>query len=73
MIGSVMAAVIAVVAFGEGSVATAGMLGAVAMISFAASLVLFAFDSRRSEGRPAAVPELDEGRLRNGSRVVALS
>jgi hypothetical protein len=56
MLGAVMAAVIAVVALGDGSIAMAGILGAVALISFAASLVLFTFDSRRSEGAPLPFP-----------------
>lgn len=56
MLGAVMAAVIAVVALGHGSVVMAGILGAGALISFAASLVLFTFDSRRSEGTPLPFP-----------------
>ncbi len=49
MLGAVMAAVIAVVALAYGNPAMAGILGAVALISFAASLVCFAADSSRSE------------------------
>jgi hypothetical protein len=56
MLGSVMAAVIAVVALGGGNLAMAGILGAVALISFATSLVLFTLDSKRSEGAQLPFP-----------------
>ncbi|MBJ7340708.1 hypothetical protein [Mycolicibacterium sp.] len=56
MLGSVMAAVIAVVALGDGDSTLAGILGAVALISFAASLVCFAADSNRSDDTPLPFP-----------------
>jgi hypothetical protein len=56
MLGAVMAAVIAVVTLGGGNLVLAGVLGTVALISFAASLVLFSVDSRRSEGAPLPFP-----------------
>jgi hypothetical protein len=56
MLGAVMAGVIAIVTLGSGSAAMAGILGAVALISFAASMVCFAADSRRSEGAPLPFP-----------------
>ena len=56
MLGAVMAGVIAVVTLGGGNILLAGALGSVALISFAASLVLFTFDSKRSEGAPLPFP-----------------
>ena len=56
MLGAVMAAVIAVVTLGGGNLAMAGVLGTVAVISFAVSLVLFSVDSKRSEGAPLPFP-----------------
>jgi membrane protein implicated in regulation of membrane protease activity len=56
MLGAVMAGVIAIVTLGSGSAAMAGILGAVALISFAASMVCFAADSRRSEETPLPFP-----------------
>ena len=56
MLGAVLAAVIAVVTLGGGNLMMAGALGSVALISFAASLVLFTLDSRRSEGAPLPFP-----------------
>ncbi|TPG35826.1 hypothetical protein [Mycolicibacterium hodleri] len=56
LLGTVVATVIAVVALGDGDSALAGILGAVALISFAASLVFFAADSNRSEGAPLPFP-----------------
>jgi hypothetical protein len=56
MLGAVMAGVIAVVTLGGGNLLMAGALGSVALISFAASLVLFTFDSKRSEGAPLPFP-----------------
>ena len=56
MLGAVMAAVIAVVTLGDGNVAMAGVLGLVALLSFAVSLVLFSVDSKRSEGAPLPFP-----------------
>ena len=54
MLGAVMAAVIAVVTVGDGKLVMAGVLGTVALLSFAASLVLFSVDSKRSQR--AALP-----------------
>lgn len=56
MLGAVMAGVIAVVTLGGGDLLMAGALGSVALVSFAASLVLFSFDSKRSEGAPLPFP-----------------
>ncbi len=56
LLGAVMAAVIAVVALGDGNLAMAGILGGVALISFAASLTCFVADSSRSEGTPLPFP-----------------
>jgi predicted lipid-binding transport protein (Tim44 family) len=67
MLGAVMAGVIAIVTLGSGSAAMAGILGAVALISFAASLVCFAADSRRSEEAPLPFPSW----LRNESETAA--
>jgi hypothetical protein len=56
LLGAVVAGVIAVVALGSGSVAMGGILGAVAFVSFAASMVCFTADSRRSEETPLPFP-----------------
>jgi len=56
MLGAVVAAVIAVVALGDGSAATAGLLGLVALVSFAVSMLCFAADSRRSDEAPLPFP-----------------
>ncbi|MEU0494603.1 hypothetical protein [Mycobacterium sp. NPDC006124] len=56
MIGAVMAAVISVVTLGGGNLMAAGILGTVALVSFAVSLVLFSADSKRSEGTPLPFP-----------------
>lgn len=56
MLASVVAAVIAVVALGNGSTAMAGILGALAVLSFAGSLVCFAADSNRSDDAPLPFP-----------------
>jgi hypothetical protein len=56
MLGAVMAAVIAVVTLGGGNLVMAGVLGTVALISFAVSLVLFSIDSKRSEGASLPFP-----------------
>ena len=56
MLGAVVAAVIAVVSLGDGSVAMAGILGLLAVASFAASMVCFAVDSNRSEETPLPFP-----------------
>jgi hypothetical protein len=56
MLGAVVAAVIAIVALGSGSIATAAILGAIALFSFAASLVCFAADSNRSDETPLPFP-----------------
>jgi hypothetical protein len=56
MMGAVMAAVIAAAALGEGSDVMAGVLGAVALISFTASVVCFAADSSRAERAPLPFP-----------------
>lgn len=56
MLGAVMAAVVAVVALGEGSMALAGVLGGVAFVSFAVSLVCFFVDSNRADGTPLPFP-----------------
>jgi hypothetical protein len=56
MLGAVVATVIAIVALGTGSVPTAAVLGAVALLSFAASLVCFAADSKRSDEAPLPFP-----------------
>lgn len=58
MIGAVMAGVIAVVALGDGSAMVGAILGVVALLSFAASVVCFAVDSRRSEEAPLPFPSL---------------
>lgn len=56
MLASVVAAVIAVVALGNGSTAMAGILGVLAVLSFAGSLVCFAADSNRSDDAPLPFP-----------------
>lgn len=56
MMGSVMAAVIAIVALGQGSLALAGLLGAVAVTSFAVSLGCFFSDSNSSDDTPLPFP-----------------
>ena len=56
MLGAVMATVIAVVTLGGGNLMMAGVLGTVALISFAVSLVLFSVDSKRSEGDSLPFP-----------------
>ncbi len=56
MLGSVLGAVIAVVALGSGSAALGAILGAIAVISFGTSLACFAIDSARSEGAPLPFP-----------------
>ena len=67
LLGAVMAAAIAVVALGGGSTAMGGILGAVALLSFVASLALFILDSKRSEGAPLPFPSL----LRTDSETAA--
>jgi hypothetical protein len=57
MLGAVMAAVIAVVALGDGSAVAGAVLGAIALLSFAASVVCFTADSKRSEA-PLPFPSL---------------
>jgi hypothetical protein len=49
MLGAVVAAVMAFGALGQGSAATAGVLGVVAILSFGVSVVCFAADSNRSD------------------------
>ncbi|MDX1890412.1 hypothetical protein [Mycolicibacterium sp. 050158] len=56
MLGSVVAAVIAVVELGNGNVTTGGILGVVALLGFLASLLCFAADSNRSDGTPLPFP-----------------
>jgi hypothetical protein len=56
LLGAVVAAVIAVVALGDGSTVMAGVLGGTALLSFAASLVCFAADSKRSDDAPLPFP-----------------
>ena len=56
LLGAVMAAVIAVVYLGDGDPAMAGLLGAIALVSFAGSLVCFAVDSNRSDDAPLPFP-----------------
>lgn len=56
MLGAVVATVIGIVALGSGGFATAGILGAVALLSFVASLVCFAADSNRSDETPLPFP-----------------
>jgi hypothetical protein len=56
LLGAVVAAVISVVALGNGSLVMAGVLGGTALISLAASLACFATDSRRSEEAPLPFP-----------------
>ncbi|BBZ30057.1 hypothetical protein MMAD_43520 [Mycolicibacterium madagascariense] len=56
MLGAVVATVIGIVALGNGAIATAGTLGAVALLSFVASLACFAADSNRSEEAPLPFP-----------------
>ncbi|GLP79724.1 hypothetical protein [Mycobacterium antarcticum] len=56
LLGSVMAAVIAVVYLGDGNLAMAALLGSVALVSFVGSLVCFAADSNRSDGAPLPFP-----------------
>lgn len=56
LLGAVMAAVIALVTLSQGSFGLAAVLGAVATVSFAVSLVCFFADSNRAEGKPLPFP-----------------
>lgn len=56
MLGAVVAAVIAFGALGHGSMATAGLLGFFAILSFVVSVVCFAADSNRSDDAPLPFP-----------------
>jgi hypothetical protein len=56
MLGAVLAAVIAAATLGEGSAAMAGIFGAVALLSFAVSLMCFAVDSNRGAEAPLPFP-----------------
>ena len=56
MLGAVMAAVSAVVTLGQGSMALAGVLGAVAVTSFVVSLACFFADSNRAEDTALPFP-----------------
>jgi hypothetical protein len=58
MLGAVLAAVIAVVALSDGSTAMGGILGAIALLSFVASVLCFAADSRRFDEIPLPFPSL---------------
>jgi hypothetical protein len=56
MLGAVVATVIALGALSHGTMATAGLLGVVATLSFVASVVCFAADSNRSDDTPLPFP-----------------
>jgi hypothetical protein len=56
MLGAVFAAVIAVVELSGGNLAISVGLGALAVFSFAASLVCFAVDSNQADGAPLPFP-----------------
>jgi len=56
MLGTVVSGVIALVSLGAGHAMSAAILGTVAMLSFALSLVLFSIDSKRSEGGALPFP-----------------
>ncbi|GLP78560.1 hypothetical protein TUM20983_56700 [Mycobacterium antarcticum] len=56
LLGSVVAAVIAMVYLGDGNLAMAALLGSVALVSFVGSLVCFAADSNRSDDAPLPFP-----------------
>ena len=73
MLGSVVAAVLAAVALGDGSAATAGILGAVAVLSFVASLVFFVADSKRSDEAPLPFPSWLRTETETAAEMSALS
>ncbi|HYO03564.1 MAG TPA: hypothetical protein VET27_17510 [Mycobacterium sp.] len=56
LLGAVVAAVIALVSLGDGNPAMAAIIGAVALISFAASLACFAVESNRTDDTPLPFP-----------------
>lgn len=56
LLGAVLATVISLVSLGQGDLGSAGLVGALAVVSFAVSLGCFFSDSNRAEEEPLPFP-----------------